>query len=113
MGPQEVEAALADARARLLHDLVATSLDQAASVDLLDDALHERRGWVDHWPAGAAFLTCLVAQDLKEGLADSRGRWPLCPVDASHELQVEPDLGDDPYWVCEECAVAVAQVGDL
>ena len=109
----DVEVALADARARLLHDLIATACDQAACVDVLDDAVHERRAWVEHWPDGAAFVACLVAQDLKEGLADVHGRWPLCTAGESHELQVEPDLGDDPHWVCESCATVVARIGAL
>jgi hypothetical protein len=113
--------ALLEARARVLHDLMARGLDTATTVSVVDDVLTARRWWVDQWPDGAAFVTCLVAQDVQEALLDHVGRWPLCglphPAEghdpAEHELRVAPDLGEDPHWVCEEGGVVVAPVGAL
>jgi hypothetical protein len=112
---------LLEARARVLHDLVACGLDTATTVSLVDEVLTARRWWVDQWPDGAAFVTCLVAQDVQEALLDHVGRWPLCGVahpdgsdpEREHELRVAPDLGEDPHWVCEEGGVVVAPVGAL
>ena len=113
--------ALFAARARVLRDLAAYGLDTAPSVSLLDDVLMSRRWWLDQWPAGAAYVACLVAQDVQEALLESVGRWPLCGrthVDLEdeavpHELRVAPDLGEDPHWVCEEDGTVVASVGQL
>jgi hypothetical protein len=112
---------LLEARARVLHDLAACGLDTGPVVSVVDEVLTARRWWVDQWPDGAPFLTCLVAQDVQEALLDNGDRWPMCRVrhDASdqeprpHELRVTPDLGDDPHWVCEEGGVVVAPVGAL
>ena len=44
------------------------------------------------------------------------GRWPLCPVCDTgdpHALEVEPELGPDPHWVCHKAGVRVAAVGAL
>jgi hypothetical protein len=106
------------ARARVLHDLAARGLDSAHTVSIVEDVLTERRWWVQEWPDGAAYVACLVAQDVQEALLESVGRWPLCDlphkdVDEPHELRVEPDLGDDPHWVCEEEGCVVAPVGAL
>ena len=109
----DVDVALADARARVLHDLSATLPTTPLVVDALDGALSERRQWVEPWPEGAPFLTCLVAQDVQEALAGSVGRWPRCRTNGDHTLHVEPDLGDDPHWVCEDCPGVVAPVGGL
>ncbi len=109
----DVEAALAEARARVLHDLSATMPTGPDVVDSLEQAVDERRAWVEPWPEGAAFLTCLVAQDVQESLASSHGRWPRCRLDGGHTLHVEPDLGEDPHWVCDDCGAVVAQVGGL
>jgi hypothetical protein len=108
-----VDEALADARARLLHDLAATTPTTPAVVDVLEDVLTERRSWAAPWPDGAAFLTCLVAQDLQESLAEIIGRWPNCRLDGGHQLHVEPDLGENPRWVCESCAAVAAPIGGL
>jgi hypothetical protein len=108
-----IEEALADARARLLHDLSATTQTTPAVVDALEDALAMRRTWAEPWPEGAAFITCLVAQDVQEALEGPHGRWPACRVDGTHQLHVEPDLGESPQWVCEDCATVVAPVGEL
>jgi len=113
--------ALFAARARVLRDLAAYGFDTAPSVSLLDDVLTSRRWWLDQWPAGAAYVACLVAQDVQEALLESVGRWPLCDrthIDIEdgavpHELRVAPDLGEDPHWVCEEDGTVVAPVGHL
>ena len=112
--------ALLQARARVLHDLTVCGLDTAATVSVVDEVVTARQWWVDEWPDGAAFVTCLVAQDVQEALLDQVGRWPLCslvhdPDDepSVHELRVAPDLGEDPHWVCEEGGVVGAPVGAL
>ena len=109
----DVDTALADARARVLHDLSATLPTTPTVVDTLDAAVHERRQWVEPWPEGAAFLTCLVAQDVQEGRTASVGRWPQCRTNGEHTLHVEPDLGENPHWVCEDCKGVVAPIGGL
>lgn len=106
------------ARALVLHDLAARGLDTPQTVSLVDDVLAERRWWVEQWPDGSAYITCLVAQDVQEALEETVGRWPLCSVHADdehepHELRVSPDLGEDPHWVCEEDGLVVAPVGAL
>jgi len=108
-----IDVALADARVRLLHDLAATTQTTPLLVDVLEHALTERKQWVKPWPEGAAFIACLVAQDLQEALEGVHGRWPRCRADGSHQLRVEPDLGEDPHWVCEDCSSRVAEVGGL
>jgi len=113
--------ALFAARARVLCDLGAYGMDTAPIVSVLDEVLTTRRWWLDQWPDGAAFVACLVAQDLQEALLESVGRWPMCarphidPDDtvAPHELRVSPDLGEDPHWVCEEDGTVVASLGAL
>lgn len=76
-----------------------------------------RRWWVEQWPEGAEFVAGLVAQDVQDALLERYGRWPLCPAcspeDEPHALDVEPELGPDPHWVCTKAAVAVAPVGAL
>ena len=55
----------------------------------------------------------IVGQD---ALLERHGRWPLCPVCGSgdpHALEVEPELGPDPHWVCHKAGVKVASVGSL
>jgi hypothetical protein len=106
------------ARALVLHDLVARGMDSARTVSIVDDVLTERRWWVDQWPDGAAYVACLVAQDVQEALLEEVGPWPLCGLshdedDEPHELRVAPDLGEDPHWVCEERGCVVAPVGSL
>jgi hypothetical protein len=105
--------ALADARARLLHDLSATTQTTPIVMDALEDALSKRREWAEPWPEGTAFIACLVAQDLQEALEGVFGPWPPCRLDGAHQLRVEPDLGEDPRWVCEDCSAVVAPVGEL
>ncbi|MGZ4616650.1 MAG: hypothetical protein ACXV4A_13945 [Actinomycetes bacterium] len=107
------------ARALVLHDLAARGLDSAQTVSIVDEVLIQRRWWVEQWPDGAAYVACLVAQDVQEALLETVGRWPLCrghheDEDAEpHELRVTPDLGEDPHWVCEEAGTVVARVGAL
>jgi hypothetical protein len=37
----------------------------------------------------------------------------MCRADGSHQLHIEPDLGDDPRWVCQECSIVAGPVGGL
>lgn len=109
----DADAALGDARARVLHDLSATLPTTPVVVDALDAAIRDRREWVEPWPDGASFLACLVAQDVQEAIASSVGRWPRCRTNGDHTLHVEPVLGEDPHWVCESCSAVVAAIGEL
>ncbi|MCK8681649.1 MULTISPECIES: hypothetical protein [Streptomyces] len=111
-----LEQALHAARARVLADLMARNVAEAEVVSLVEDAVTHRRWWVEQWPDGAAFVAGLVAQDVQDALLERYGRWPLCPVCASgdpHALDVEPELGEDPHWVCGKAGVVVAPVGGL
>lgn len=105
------------ARALVLHDLECTGVANAESVSLLEEAVAQRAWWVEQWTAGRDFVIGLVAQDVQDGLLESKGRWPLCRAcdgAAPHALYVEPDLGGpDPHWVCEESGTVVAPVGGL
>jgi hypothetical protein len=110
------EEALHRGRALVLADLAAASLAGPEEVSLLEDALTHRRWWSDQWPQGAAYLPGLLAQDMQDALLARRGRWPLCPLCADakpHALQIEPELGEDPHWVCEETGRTVAALGAL
>ena len=106
-----LEQALHAARALVLADLVAGEV-----ASLVEDSVVERRWWVEQWPDGAAYVAGLVAQDVQDALLDRYGRWPLCPVCGAgdpHALDVEPELGPDPHWVCHKAGVRVAAVGCL
>lgn len=108
--------ALLEARARVLHDLAARGLDTAATVSVVDEVLTARRWWVEQWPEGADFVAGLMAQDVQDALLEKYGRWPLCPVCGfgdPHALEVEPELGPDPHWVCHKAGVRVAALGSL
>jgi hypothetical protein len=111
------EAALHAARADVLHDLATTRLAEATVIDLLEDALATRRWWLEHWPAGAAYVAGLIAQDVQDGLLETWGRWPLCPAcndETPHAVYIHPELGGpDPVWVCEESGATVAPLGSL
>lgn len=113
----ELEQALHTARALVLADLAAGEVAEADVVSLVEDAVAQRRWWVEQWPDGAEFLPGLVAQDVQDALLDRYGRWPLCPVCTEsgdlHALEVEPELGPDPHWACTKQAVLVARVGEL
>ncbi|BDH03173.1 MULTISPECIES: hypothetical protein [Streptomyces] len=111
-----LEQALHAARALVLADLMASGVAEADVVSLVEESLTQRRWWVEQWPEGADFVAGLVAQDVQDALLDRQGRWPLCPACGTgdpHALDVEPELGPDPHWVCHEAGVDVAAVGSL
>lgn len=114
-----LEQALHVARALVLADLSAGEVAEADVVTLLEDSVSHRRWWAEQWPEGAAFLAGLVAQDVQDALLNKYGRWPLCPVcdeadeSGPHALDVEPELGPEPHWVCGRTGVSVAAVGRL
>jgi hypothetical protein len=122
-----LEQSLHVARALVLADLAAGNVAEADVVSLVEDAVTHRRWWVEQWPAGAEFVAGLVAQDVQDALLEHphalgparagetpTGRWPICPVCADpHALEVEPELGPDPHWVCAKEAVIVAPLGAL
>lgn len=108
--------ALTAARALVLADLTASGVAEPETVSMLEDAVADRRGWVEAWPDGEVYAAGLVAQDVQDRLLDTRGRWPLCPLcdDATHAVHIAPDLGGpDPTWVCEESGRVVAPLGQL
>ncbi|MEV6422237.1 hypothetical protein [Streptomyces sp. NPDC051662] len=117
-----LEQALHAARALVLADLAAGDVARAEVVSLVEESVSHRRWWVEQWPQGAAYVAGLVAQDVQDALLERYGRWPLCPVCAEggpdepggpHALEVEPELGPDPHWVCGKAGVVVAAVGSL
>lgn len=111
-----LEQALHVARALVLADLAAGEVADADVVSLVEDSVTHRRWWVEQWPEGVDYLAGLVAQDVKDALLEKYGRWPLCPVcnhGEPHALDVEPELGPDPHWVCSEAGVKVAAIGGL
>ncbi|WP_189928860.1 hypothetical protein [Streptomyces sulfonofaciens] len=111
-----LERALHAARALVLADLAAGDAADADVVSMVEDSVAHRRWWVEQWPQGAEYVAGLVAQDVQDALLERYGRWPLCPVCRTHEphvLDVRPELGPDPHWVCHETGVQVAPVGDL
>ncbi|WP_020122842.1 hypothetical protein [Streptomyces canus] len=114
IGP--LEQSLHTARALVLADLAASQVAAADVVSMVEDSVVQRRWWVEQWPEGAEFVAGLVAQDVQDALLESHGRWPLCPVCGSgdpHALEIEPELGPDPHWVCHQAGVKVAAVGSL
>ncbi|MBY8878854.1 hypothetical protein [Actinacidiphila acidipaludis] len=112
--PRSLEAVMHAARALVLADLAARDVAEAGIVSLLEDAVSKRRWWLQQWPDGAAFVPGLLAQDVQDALMETHGRWPLCPhCEEPHALAVEPELGEDPHWVCEARGEAVAAVGSL
>jgi hypothetical protein len=114
IGP--LEQALHAARALVLADLMAGRVAWADVVSLVEESVAQRRWWVEQWPDGAAYVAGLVAQDVQDALLERHGRWPLCPVCGTgdpHALDVEPELGPDPHWVCSQAGVKVAAVGSL
>ncbi len=111
-----LEQALHAARALVLADLIAGDVAEADVVSLVEDSVAQRRWWVEQWPDGARYVAGLVAQDVQDALLERYGRWPLCPVCGHgdpHALDVEPELGPDPHWVCSKAGVKVAPVGAL
>ncbi|WP_069817337.1 hypothetical protein [Streptomyces sp. TP-A0874] len=113
----ELEQALHAARALVLADLSADDVAVADVVSLVEDAVAHRRWWVEQWPEGVGFVAGLVAQDVQDALLERYGRWPLCPVctdlNDPHPLDIQPELGTDPHWVCPKTGVAVARIGAL
>ncbi|WP_460067011.1 hypothetical protein [Streptomyces sp. YKOK-I1] len=110
------EQALHTARALVLADLAAGGVAAADVVSMVEESVVQRRWWVEQWPDGMAYVAGLVAQDVQDALLERYGRWPLCPVCGSgdpHALEVEPELGPDPHWVCHQAGVKVAAVGAL
>jgi len=111
-----LEQALHAARARVLADLIAGQVAEADVVSLVEDSVVQRRWWVEQWPEGAGFVAGLVAQDVQDAILERHGRWPLCPVCSTgdpHALDVEPELGPDPHWVCHQAGVKISPVGSL
>ncbi|MFE7131413.1 hypothetical protein ACFVIM_11180 [Streptomyces sp. NPDC057638] len=111
-----LEQALHAARALVLADLAARDVADAEVVSLVEDAVTHRRWWAEQWPEGREYVTGLVAQDVQDALLERHGRWPLCPVCDTgdpHALEVEPELGAEPRWVCHQAGVVVAPVGGL
>lgn len=111
-----LEQALHAARALVLADLAAREVVAADVVSMVEESIVQRRWWVEQWPEGVEYVAGLVAQDVQDALLEAYGRWPLCPVCASgdpHALEVEPELGPDPHWVCHQAGVKVAAVGNL
>ncbi|MCA1223978.1 hypothetical protein [Streptomyces sp. 8L] len=111
-----LEQSLHAARALVMADLTASDVAGAETVSLVEESVAHRRWWVEQWPDGAPYLASLVAQDVQDAVLERYGRWPLCPVcgaDDPHALEVEPELGADPHWVCAKAAVIVARVGEL
>ncbi|MGK5532820.1 hypothetical protein [Streptomyces sp. URMC 129] len=103
-------------RALVLADLAADDVAGPEEVSLLEEAVSHRRWWCGQWPPGAPYVPGLLAQDMQDALLARRGRWPLCPVcaaDDPHALDVEPELGEDPHWVCGRTGQVVAAVGSL
>lgn len=108
------ETVLHRARAAILADLAARDAADPEIVSLVEDALSKRRWWLEQWPDGAAYVPGLLAQDVQDALMETRGRWPLCPrCSDPHALDVEPELGPDPHWVCAPRGEAIAPVGSL
>lgn len=111
---------LITARALVLHDLQSTDIATPEVVSMLEEAVSQRRWWLEQWAEGRDFVAGLVAQDVQDGLLSTSGRWPLCrrceesPTQEPHALYVAPDIGGpDPHWVCEQSATVVAPVGGL
>lgn len=101
----------------MLHDLEATGVAEPEVVSMLESAVADRTWWVQQWAEGRDYVVGLVAQDVQDGLLETRGRWPVCTTcddPEPHALYVDPDLGGpDPTWVCERAGVRVAPVGGL
>ncbi|KND41008.1 hypothetical protein [Streptomyces stelliscabiei] len=111
-----LEQALHAARALVLADLAAGRVAEADVVSMVEESVVQRRWWVEQWPDGVPYVAGLVAQDVQDALLEQYGRWPLCPVcddGDPHALDVEPELGPDPRWVCHKAGVRVAAVGAL
>lgn len=112
-GVTAVDQALLRGRAQVLHDLAARGADTADVVDRVEAAVTRRRWWVQRWPDGAALVGGQIAQDVQDVMIDTEGRWPVCPVHRDEAMALEPELGEDPEWVCEHGCGPVAPLGAL
>lgn len=104
---------LAEAAAAVRRDLRDPSYEHEVA-----HCVEQRRWWVGQWAEGAPYLLCLLAQDVQEAVRERQPLWPACtestcPEVGRHPLFVEPDLGTDPFWVCERTGLPVAPVGLL
>jgi hypothetical protein len=117
MSGEDIEETAMQARALVLHDLESTGVADAPGVSALENAVAQRRWWLEQWAQGRDFVVGLVAQDIQDELLATRGRWPLCHACDDlepHALYVDPDIGGpDPAWVCEKAGIRVAPVGGL
>ena len=105
--------AVGSARALVAADLADPRWDGA-----LDEAAAHRRWWLAQWPDGAEHVLGLLAQDAQEAVHAVDPQWPPCREPSCeevgrHALFIEPDLGPDPFWVCERTGLPVAPVGHL
>jgi len=99
---------LSDARTAVQHDL------HGRWDTLLEQAAAHRAWWLLQWPDGEAYVPGLLAQDVQEAVHERADPlWPLCPTCRDHALFVEPDLGEDAFWVCHRSGLPIAEVGRL
>lgn len=99
---------LSDARTAVQHDL------HGRWDTLLEQAAAHRAWWLLQWPGGDAYVPGLLAQDVQEAVHERADPlWPLCPTCRDHALFVEPDLGEDAFWVCHRSGLPIAEVGRL
>ena len=113
MTKDPTDTALLTARALVLADLRIHGRETPQAVTVVEHALVERAWWIDQWPEGAPYVPGLIAQDVQEALAEQGTTWPPCPLHDDHPLYIEPELGEDPHWVCEKDAVEIASLGAL
>lgn len=108
---------LLSTRALIIRDLAACGWADAGAVSIVENAVAGRRWWVEEWPKGMPYVAGQIAQDVQEALAETRGRWPICPLheddEPPHELRISPELGADPTWICEEHDITLAPLGQL
>ncbi len=107
---------LMTARSLVLHDLQVRRSADARTVSALEEAVSHRTWWLSQWPDGHGLVAGLVAQDVQDALFDAGGRWPLCTAcDNTHQhtLDIQPELGPDPHWVCPESGIVVGPLGTL
>lgn len=101
----------------MLHDLSARGMSDPTTVTVVEDVVAQRRWWVQQWTEGAAYVAGQVAQDVQDRLLEGLGRWPLCTAcphgSTPHELHIDPELGPNPHWVCEQSGRVVAALGAL
>lgn len=108
----------ADVAVTAARVLVAADLAHPQWDAVLDEAAAHRRWWLAQWPEGEEHVLGLLAQDAQEAVHAIDPQWPLCREPSCeevgrHPLFVEPDLGPDPFWVCERTGLPVAPVGHL